>query len=39
LAGIIAILLGGILIFFKFPKHAEEKQLLAKYNELDNNPD
>ena len=39
LAGIIAILLGGILIFFKFPKHAEEKQLLAQYNELDNNPD
>jgi MFS transporter, DHA2 family, multidrug resistance protein len=38
-AGIIAILLGGILIFFKFPKHAEEKQLIAQYNELDNNPD
>ena len=37
-AGIIAILLGGVLIFFKFPKHEEEKQLLCKYNDLDNNP-
>ncbi len=39
LAGIIAILLGGILIFFKFPKHDEEKRLLSEYNEKDNNPD
>jgi MFS transporter, DHA2 family, multidrug resistance protein len=37
-AGIIAILLGGVLIFFKFPKHEEEKQLLDKYNDMDNNP-
>ena len=39
IAGIIAILLGGILIFFKFPKHEEEKKLIAQYNDLDNNPD
>ena len=39
IAGIIAILLGGILIFFKFPKHDEEKKLIAQYNDLDNNPD
>ena len=39
IAGIIAILLGGVLIFFKFPKHEEEKQLIAQYNDLDNNPD
>jgi hypothetical protein len=38
-AGIIAILLGGVLVFFKFPKHEEEKQLIAQYNDLDNNPD
>ncbi len=29
IAGIIAILLGGILIFFKFPKHEEEKKLIS----------
>ena len=39
IAGIIAILLGGILIFFKFPKHEEEKKLIAQYNDMDNNPD
>jgi len=39
IAGIIAILLGAGLIFFKFPKHEEEKQLIAHYNDLDNNPD
>ena len=39
IAGIIAILLGGILIFFKFPKHEEEKLLIARYNDLDNDPD
>ncbi len=38
-AGIIAILLGGVLIYFKFPKHEEEKQLLNMYNDLDNNPE
>jgi MFS transporter, DHA2 family, multidrug resistance protein len=39
IAGIIAILLGGILIFFKFPKHEEEKKLINQYNDIDNNPD
>ena len=38
IAGIIAILLGGVLIFFKFPKHEEEKELLGMYHEQDNDP-
>ena len=38
-AGIIAILLGGVIIYFKFPRHEEEKQLLSMYNDLDNNPE
>ena len=38
-AGIIAILIGAVLIFFKFPKHEEEKELIAQYNDLDNNPE
>jgi hypothetical protein len=36
IAGIIAILLGGVLIFFKFPKHEEERELLVSYSEEDN---
>jgi hypothetical protein len=31
LAGIFAIILGGVLIYFKFPKMDEEKELLASY--------
>ena len=34
-AGVIAILLGAILVFFMFPKHDEEKRLLALYHETD----
>jgi DHA2 family multidrug resistance protein-like MFS transporter len=30
-AGLIAVLLGAALVFFKFPKHAEEKRLLEQY--------
>lgn len=35
-AGIIAIILGAVLIFFKFPKHSEEKKLLSLYHKMDN---
>ena len=34
-AGVIAILLGAVLVFFMFPKHDEEKRLLALYHETD----
>lgn len=35
LAGIIAILLGGVLVFFKFPKMDEERKLLKQYHAED----
>ena len=35
LAGIIAVLLGAVLVFFKFPKRDEEVRLLAAYHEED----
>lgn len=35
LVGIIAILLGGALVFLKFPKKDEERQLLAQYHDKD----
>ena len=35
LAGIIAVLLGGVLVFLKFPRKDEEHQLLAQYREQD----
>jgi hypothetical protein len=31
LAGIVAVLLGAVLVFFFFPKHAEEEALLARF--------
>jgi EmrB/QacA subfamily drug resistance transporter len=31
-AGIVAVLLGGVLVYFKFPRADEEKQLLAEYH-------
>jgi EmrB/QacA subfamily drug resistance transporter len=34
-AGIVAVLLGATLVFFKFPKREQEKQLLAAYHALD----
>jgi MFS transporter, DHA2 family, multidrug resistance protein len=34
-AGVIAILLGAVLVFFMFPKHDEEKRLLAEYHATD----
>ena len=34
-AGIVAVLLGATLVFFKFPKRAEEEQLLAAYGRQD----
>lgn len=33
IVGILAILLGAALVFFCFPKHAEEERLLAEYQE------
>jgi EmrB/QacA subfamily drug resistance transporter len=34
-AGVVAILLGAVLVYFMFPKHEEEKQLLASYHAQD----
>jgi MFS transporter, DHA2 family, multidrug resistance protein len=34
-AGIIAILVGAAIVFFKFPKKDEEKELLTKYHKTD----
>ena len=34
-AGIIAILIGAALVFFLFPRHDEEKRLLAAYHAED----
>jgi hypothetical protein len=36
LAGIVAVLLGATLVYFKFPKRDEEKRLLASYHAEDN---
>jgi hypothetical protein len=35
LAGIVAVLLGAALVFFKFPHHDEERRLLAEYHDED----
>jgi MFS transporter, DHA2 family, multidrug resistance protein len=35
LAGIVAVLLGGVLVFVFFPKHAQEEALLAQYQRED----
>ena len=35
LAGVVAVLLGAALVFFKFPKAAEERRLLAEYAAAD----
>ena len=35
LAGIIAVLLGGVLVFFLFPKHEDEEKMLEEYREQD----
>jgi MFS transporter, DHA2 family, multidrug resistance protein len=37
-AGVVAILLGAVLVFFMFPEHEEEKRLLASYREQDTAP-
>jgi MFS transporter, DHA2 family, multidrug resistance protein len=37
LAGIVAVLLGGALIFFLFPKRDEERSLLVRYHAEDSN--
>jgi MFS family permease len=35
LAGIVAVLLGALLVFFRFPRHEEERRLLASYRAHD----
>jgi MFS transporter, DHA2 family, multidrug resistance protein len=37
-AGVVAILAGAVLVFFRYPKHAEEKRLLAQYQADDTAP-
>jgi MFS transporter, DHA2 family, multidrug resistance protein len=37
-AGIVAILLGGALVYFRFPKKDEEEALLTQYNAEDSEP-
>src|SRR5262249_57028590 len=34
-AGIVAVLLGAVLVFFKFPKRDAERELLAQYHAED----
>ncbi len=34
-AGVVAILLGAVLVFFMFPKHDDERRLLAEYHAQD----
>jgi DHA2 family multidrug resistance protein-like MFS transporter len=35
LAGIVAVLVGAALVFYKFPHHEEERRLLAEYHDQD----
>ncbi|MCI0635412.1 MAG: MFS transporter, partial [Actinobacteria bacterium] len=37
-AGVVSILLGAALVYFMFPKHDEEKRLLAAYHDQDVGP-
>jgi hypothetical protein len=34
-AGIVAVLLGAVLVFFFFPKRAEEEAMLARFQQED----
>jgi MFS transporter, DHA2 family, multidrug resistance protein len=34
-AGIVAVALGAVLVFFRFPRHEEEERLLAEYHRAD----
>lgn len=38
LAGIVAVLVGAVLVFFLFPRHEAERTLLAEYQEHDEVP-
>jgi hypothetical protein len=38
-AGIVAIVLGGVLVFLMFPKRDDEQRLLAEYHAADTSPD
>ena len=35
IAGIIAVLIGGVLVFLFFPKHEEEQKMLREFHEQD----
>ena len=35
IAGVIAILIGAAIVFYKFPKKVQEEQLLAEYQKTD----
>ena len=35
LAGIVAVVVGAALVFFEFPKHDREKELIQGYHEAD----
>jgi hypothetical protein len=37
-AGIVAVVLGAVLVFFRFPKRQEEEELLARYHAEDAEP-
>jgi MFS family permease len=37
-AGIVAVALGAVLVFFRFPRHEEEERLLAEYHRVDSAP-
>ena len=38
-AGVVAILLGAVLVYFMFPRHEEEERLLASYHAQDTGPE
>jgi hypothetical protein len=38
IAGIVAVLLGAVLVFAKFPKYERERELLARYAAADAEP-
>jgi hypothetical protein len=35
MAGLVAVIGGAVLVFFMFPKHDDERRLLARYHEED----
>jgi MFS transporter, DHA2 family, multidrug resistance protein len=37
-AGLVAVALGAVLVYFMFPKHARERELLSEYEQADSEP-